>query len=113
MAGYEGVLFLTSFAVAAADNLLLLEQGAESDGSDHTEVVDGAVVPASSDEDQWIDLYQPRARYVRCIAERGTSSALGDIWALQYGPRNLGQDNETAGTIAGLQLVAPDQEEYV
>lgn len=112
MAGYEGVLFLTSFAVAAANNLLQLEQGAKADGSDHTEIVDGAVAPGSSDEDQWIDLYRPRARYVRCIAERGTSSAMGDIWALQYGARNLPADNETAGTIAGQQLVAPDQEEY-
>lgn len=112
MAGAEGVLFLTSFAVAAANNLLKLEQGAEADGSDHTEVTDGAVIPGSSDEDQWIDLYRPRARYVRCIAERGTSSALGDIWAIQYGLRTAPADNETAGTIAGLALVSPDQEEY-
>lgn len=109
MAGFEGVIFLCSFGTAAADNLLLAEQSSDDGSSDTFAELAGTEVNAggASDEDQWIEVKHPRERYVRCVAQRGTSSTSGDIWAIQYGARSLPQDNTTTGTIAGQSLHAP------
>lgn len=107
MAGCHSVVFLSSFAVGAVDNFLRVEEGDESDGSDMAPVADGFVSPGSSDEDQWVDFHKPWKRYIRCVAERDTETAIGDIWALQYGLRSWPADNVEAGTITGVQTVSP------
>lgn len=109
MAGFEGVLFVTSFGTPAADNLVNLAQS-DDDGSadDYTDLAGSAVaLGGASDEDAWIDVYRPRKRYVRLEAARGTSSTLESIWAIQYGSRKQPVDNTTTGTIAGEAHVSP------
>lgn len=101
--GFEGVLFLTSFGTAAADNTVNLAVSSD-DGSadDYTDVLGSSVaLGGASDEDQWIDCYRPVKRYVRLEAARGTSTTLESIWALLYGARVMPIDNTTTGTIAG------------
>ena len=107
MAGYEGVILFTSFGTAAADNLLKAKMSSANDTGTMGDIEGSAIAPGASDEDQWIDIYRPRKRYVQLAAVRATSSKLGDMWALQYGPRVLPTDNTTSGTITGKALVSP------
>lgn len=99
MSGYDGVLFLSSFGTAASNNTLEAQQG--TDNSNFDALVGTAVTSGSSDEDVWVDIFHPEERYVRAHSERGTSSTLESIWAIQYGARSLPVDNTTTGTIAG------------
>lgn len=106
MAGFEGVLFLTSFGTAAADNTVKASQDTASNGS-FTDLLGTSVASGTSDEDVWLDVYRPLKRYVRLEAARGTSSTLESIWAIQYGVRKLPVDNTTSGTIIGEAHVSP------
>lgn len=107
MAGYDGVLLFTSFGTAAADNIIKAKMSSASDTGTMGDIEGSAVGAGSSDEDQWIDIYRPRKRYIQLSAARGTSSKLGDMWAIQYGGRKLPEDNAVAGTIHGELLVSP------
>jgi len=110
MAGWDGVIFLTSFGTAAANNALHAEQSSDDGDSDsYTDLEGSEVDVGSSDEDQWVDVLCPQERYVRPSALRGTSSTLGDIWAIQYRGRSVAADNVTAGTINGKQVYHPDE----
>lgn len=101
MAGYDGVLLFTSFGTAAADNLLSAKMSSANDSGTMGAIEGSSVGAGSSDEDQWIDVYRPRKRYLQLVATRATSSKLGDMWAIQYGGRKLPEDNNVSGTIAG------------
>lgn len=105
MAGYEGVLFVTSFGTAASGNTLEAAQSA--DDSTYNDLAGTSVTSGTSDEDVWIDVYRPIDRYVRVEAARGTSSTLESIWAIQYGGRVQPVDNTTSGTIIGEAHVSP------
>jgi hypothetical protein len=108
MAGFDGVMFLTSFGTPAADNTMHAEQGAASNMSDAADLEGSEVDVGASDEDLFIDILRPRERYVRVVLTRGTSTTVGDVWAIQYRAKDgVSVDNETAGTIAGKKLVYP------
>lgn len=106
MAGYEGVLFVTSFGTAAADNTVNAAQGLTSGGT-YDDLLGTSVASGTSDEDVWIDVYRPIDRFVRLEAARGTSSTLESIWAIQYGGRVQPVDNTTSGTIIGEAHTSP------
>ena len=106
MSGYEGVLFITSFGTAAANNTVNAAQGADN-SADWVDLTGTSVSAGTSDEDVWIDVYRPTERYVRLEAARGTSSTLESIWAIQYGPRKAPVDNTTTGTIIGELHASP------
>jgi len=106
MQGYEGVLFITSFGTAAADNTMEAE-GSDQSGTSFADLEGTSVVSGSSDEDVWIDVNRPRDRYIRVVAHRGTSSTLESIWAIQYGARLMPVDNTTTGTIIGEAHASP------
>ena len=102
MAGYEGVIIFTRFATAAADNILSAKMSTANDTAAMSPISGSAVALAgASDENQWLDIYRPKMRYVQALATRATSTKLGEIWAIQYGGRKLPEDNTTTGTIAG------------
>lgn len=107
--GYAGVMFFTSFGTAAAGNLMNAAQSSDNaSADDYTDLTGTSVTSGSSDEDVWLDVYKPSKRYVRPEVARGTSSTLGDIWALLYEPRDTRNvDNTTTGTIAGEGHVSP------
>lgn len=108
-AGYEGVVFLTSFGTAAVGNTLKAQQSTASDGTGAADLLGSSVTSGSSDEDVWLDINRPAERYVSVTAARGTSSTLESIWALLYGPRELPVDNTTTGTIVGELLYEPTE----
>jgi len=105
MDGWDGVLFLTSLGTAAANNAMHAEQSA--DDSAFADLEGSEVDVGASDEDQFIDIQRPSDRYVRPVVLRGTSSACGDVWAIQYRGSQVPQSNVTSGTINGKQLVSP------
>ena len=106
--GFDGVLFLGSFGTAAADNTVNAAQSSD-DGSadDYTDLAGTSVASGTSDEDVWLDIYQPSKRYVRLEAARGTSSTFESVWALLYRARSVPVDNTTSGTIIGEAHVTP------
>lgn len=108
MLGYEGVVFLTSYGTAAANNLMHAEQSSDDGSLDGFSDIEGTSVGVStSDEDQWLEIHRPGKRYLRVVCARGTSTTLENIWAIQYGARSQPVDNTVAGTIHGELSVTP------
>lgn len=106
--GYGGVIFLTSFGTAAANNTINLAQSDDDGSADaYSDLIGTSVSSGTSDEDAWLDVLKPTKRYVRLEAARGTSSTLESIWAILYNPRSLPVDNTTSGTIIGEGHVSP------
>lgn len=111
MMGYQGVTFLTSFGTAAANNLVNV-QGSDDDASAdaYADLAGTAVaLGGASDEDQIAEVYQPggNQRYLRLHVERGTSTTLESIWAIQWAARDQPVDNSTTGTIAAERQLDP------
>ena len=108
MQGYDGVLILTSFGTAAADNTVKVQQSSDDGSTDAYSDLEGtSVVSGTSDEDVWVDVVKPTKRYLKLVAARGTSSTLESIWAIRYGARKQPVDNTTSGTIIGEAHVSP------
>lgn len=109
--GYDGVLIVAIYGTAASNNLLLAEQSSDNGGSDnYSEIADSEVAAGGgSNEIQFVDIKRPRKRYIRGVAQRGTSSTVEQIIYLGYRTRNVPVDNETDGTIAGVRLNHPDE----
>jgi hypothetical protein len=101
MAGFDGCIFVTSYGTAAADNLMHVESGDASNMSDAADLAGGEIdLGGASDEDQALDVLRPQERYLRVVAQRGTSTALGDIWAFQYKAKDgMPISNLLVGTI--------------
>lgn len=98
--GYRGALFFTSFGTAASGNKVNLAQG-DTLGGSYDDLEGTSVSSGASDEDVWIDVWNPTNKFVRLEAVRGTSSTLESIWCQLYGARSLEVDNTTSGTITG------------
>jgi hypothetical protein len=106
--GFEGVCFFSSFGTAAAGNFLKAQQSSDDGVADGFSDLEGSAVdPGASDEDQFVDIVRPLKRYLRPVAIRGTSSALGDVWALLYRGSTIPVVNVIAGTINGVKLLSP------
>ena len=108
--GYGGVLLLTSFGTAAADNYIKAQQSDDDAATDAysdllgTQVITGA---SPSNEDVWIDIKKPLKRYIKLIGVPTTSSTIESMWAFLYDPVNVPVDNTTSGTIEGEAFVSP------
>ena len=105
MAGYDAVLFLTSFGTAAANNLVTMHDSAVS-GSGFAATV-ALKASGTSDEDVLLDVHQPVQRYVKLVGSRGTSSTLESIWAIQYRARAKAITNAISGTMATAKFTGP------
>jgi hypothetical protein len=95
MAGFEGVVLVTSFGTAAANNLVTVHGSDTAAGEAATTTTCGS---GTSDEDVIVDLIRPSFRYLKLVASRGTSSTLESIWAIQYGARAKNQTSDVSGT---------------
>lgn len=109
MAGFEWIVFITSFGTAAADNLIKVQQDdANASGGMADLLGTGLVTGASpSNEDVKAEVYRPTKRYVRAIAVVDTSSTVESIWAIQGGARILPVTNSTSGTDVAETTVSP------
>jgi len=78
-AGYAGVLFITSFGTAAANNTLKAQQDTDVAGATMADLLGTSVASGTSDEDVWIDIYRPLERYVRVVAAGARAHARVDL----------------------------------
>lgn len=105
MLGFDGVVFLTSYGTAAANNTATVEHS-DASGSGFAATV-ALKTSGTSDEDVAVDVQVPQKRYVRLSAARGTSSTLESVWAIQYRGRSVPQTFAVTGTSAVGQFNSP------
>jgi len=103
MVGYDGVVFITSFGTAAANNLVTLHHS-DTTGTEAATVALKA--SGTSDEDVVLDVLYPK-RFCTLVASRGTSSTLESIWAIQYKARAKAVTNALSGTLAIAKFNTP------
>ena len=89
MKGYDGVLVVCKLATIAtnATTSIKMQSGAASDMSDAADLTGTGVTIADDDDNEvkFIDLYQPRERYVRCVMDKDTSNACAEsVVYIQY-----------------------------
>lgn len=108
MTGFEGVLFFTTIATANVGNIFKAQIGNAADGSDGADLEGTAVVAEANAQVVWLDVYRadPNQKYIRPVVIRGVSTAVGDIYALQYESR-INIDNNIENTIIGKLVVNP------
>lgn len=112
MAGFDGVVFLTTVGAIVAGGVQSMKaqqdvavgMGAAADlaGTGIT------VGDADDGESFFLDIKRPRERFVRCRILRATqNSAWGEIYALQYRARNRPQLNNVTDVMTGEKHEAP------
>lgn len=107
MAGYETVVFMTSFGTAATDNTFKARGAATNSSAALADLAGTLTAPGASDEDVSECLVRPQLRFVQAYVTRGTSTTVGDIWAVQFGARYRPVTNTIAGTILTKTVVEP------
>lgn len=110
MKDWDGLLIVCTLAAiaAAAVTSIKAQQGAESDLSDAADLEGSSINIANDDDDgvKYIDIWQPRERYVRAVVDKdGTNACAESVLYIQYKGKGL---PSTHGTdVAGETHVAP------
>lgn len=107
MAGYEGVVFVTSFGTAAAGNLCKVKGNTVGTTVGITDLAGTATAPGASDEDVAIDVFRPQYRYLSFTAIRDVSSTVESMWAIQYGAKHPPVTNTVSGTLLSKSVFEP------
>lgn len=105
--GFEGCIFMTRFATANADNYIKVKQDTAANGGTAADLAGTKVTSGTSDEGVAIDINRPQKRYLQLSAIRTTSTALGEIWAILYGPVKAPVVSALTGTLAIEAHVSP------
>jgi len=106
-AGFDGVLLFTTIGTAASNNTVHAAQG--DDNSSFADLEGTSVVATGNGEVVWLDIYKPTDRYVRLEITRGTSTTVGEIYAILYEGSKLPIDNLVDDTIIGELHISPDE----
>ena len=87
--GYDGAIFIGRIATSNSGNFANLAQATATSASPND--LAGTRTSTGGVTDFRIDVYRPEERYVRLEYDRsGTSTALGDTWAILYGAKEPG-----------------------
>ncbi len=106
--GWDGIFMFASFGTAASDNLLHAEQSPDDGTEAYADLLASQVsAGGGSNEQQWVDIFRPQEKWVRAVADRGTSTTIEAIWAILYRGRSKPYSNIIVGTINGIALVSP------
>ena len=105
--GFEGCIFMTRFAVANAGNYIKVQQDTAANGATAADLAGTKVTSGDSDEGVAIDINRPQKRYLQLSATRTATSALGEIWAILYGPVKAPVVSALTGTLAIEAHVSP------
>ena len=97
-AGYDGVVFFTSFGTANATNVIVVQQNTANQTTGMADLAGSKVASGSSDEDVIVEIHKPAERYLQVVASRGASSTLESIWCCLYGKGGSIADNSLTGT---------------
>ena len=102
LAGFRGVVFLTSVGTANAGNTLKAQQSSDDGASDGWSDLAGTLVTSgSSDEDLILEVVRPTKRYVRAVVTRGASTTCESIWAIRTGAST---PQLAANSVSGTQV---------
>lgn len=104
MSGYECVAFFTKIDTPAANNRLKVQQGQQSNLSDAQDLAGTGV---GTEGVLMVEVNHPLEKYVRGAVERGTSTAVGEIWAALFNARVQPVANTVAGTSNSKILASP------
>jgi len=107
--GFEGCIFMTCFATANAGNYIKVKQDTAASGATAVDLAGTKVMSGASDEGCAIDINRPKKRYLQLSAIRGESTALGEIWAILYGPVKAPVVSALTGTLAIEAHVSPSE----
>ena len=93
MKEFEGVLVVVKFAAIAtnATTSIKMQSGDASDMSDAADLTGTSVSVADDDDDEvkYLDLYQPRERYVRVVVDKDASNVTAESAVyIQYGSKS-------------------------
>lgn len=99
-AGYDGVVFLSSFGTANATNTMTVQQNTANQTTGMADLLGTAVTSGSSDEDVIIEIHKPQERYLQAVFARGVSSTLESVWAILY----AGTPGLAANSVSGTQI---------
>ena len=110
MQGWDGVLIVAQLGTIAATgvNSIKAQQGAQSDLSDAADLAGTSVAIADDDDGElkYIDLWQPRERYVRVVVDKdGTNACAESVAYIQYRGKHLPSTH--AAGVEGEAHVAP------
>jgi len=91
MQGFEGVLFVgPSVATVNAGNYAKVQQSSDDGVADaYADLAGTKLVPGDNADSALIDINRPRERYVKLVVVRTAATVTGDVYAVQYGPRDL------------------------
>lgn len=114
MAGYDGVAFVASAAVADAGNFIKASHGDLSDGSDKVDLEGSKVEFPANNKIAVLDIYRPARdtvgpRYVTVSVVRGTSTAIGGVIAIRYHSAFKPQTNKVSGQVEFKLLTSPTE----
>lgn len=101
MAGFTGVVFLTSVGTANAGNFISVQQDDVNAAGGMADLAGTKLISGSSDEDLIVEVVRPSKRYVQCTVTRGSSSTCESIWAIRYGAV---QPQLAANSVSGTQI---------
>lgn len=108
-AGYDGVVFFTSFGTANASNSVKVQQNTANQTTGMADLAGTSVASGSSDEDVIVEIHRPQERYLQVVASRGASSTLESIWACLYGKGASISSNSVSGTQIAEVHASPDE----
>lgn len=117
MAGYEGVILLTTIDDSTATGIasLIVEQNSENNAAGMAALADAIATLTSAADDDLngrilaVDIYQPQERFLRVNrTSSGANIAFGSVIALRYGARKA--PIEVDDSVGHLVLVSsPDE----
>jgi len=99
-AGYDGVVFFTSFSTANATNSIKVQQNTANQTTGMADLLGSSVVSGTSDEDVIIEIYKPQERYLQVVVTRGVATTCESVWAALYG----GTPGLAANSVSGTQI---------
>jgi hypothetical protein len=111
MQGWDGVLVVCQLGTIASGAVtsIKMQQGANSSLTDAADLAGTAVAIADDDDGEvkFIDLYQPRERYVRCLVDKDTAACAETVTYIQYRSRAPLPVSAHGTGVAGEAHLAP------
>jgi hypothetical protein len=105
MSGFEGVAFLGAILTANAGNYVKIQESDYSNAASAADLADTKLVTTNSGDAFFTELHKPLKRYCRAVVVRTASTAVGDVYALQYTSRAAAVSH--GSTIASELNVSP------
>jgi hypothetical protein len=110
MAGWDGLLVIAQFGAVATGgvNSIKMQQGTNGTVTDAADLAATKVAVADDDDSKikYIDIYQPRERYLRAVVDKDATNACAEtVTYIQYRSRELPATHGTG--VAGEAHLAP------